>query len=115
MGTHLPTMQLLYYNLKVNIIVFSYRGYGNSEGEPSESGLKLDSEAILQYLQNDKQLRNKKIVLYGKILGASLAIHASLLKLKLNVVGLILENPFTSLDELIDYHFPQLKLIKKYI
>jgi hypothetical protein len=43
-------MQLLYYNLKVNIIVFSYRGYGNSEGEPSESGLKLDSEAILQYL-----------------------------------------------------------------
>jgi hypothetical protein len=36
----------LYFELEVNVLIVGYRGYGHSEGTPSESGLEYDAEAI---------------------------------------------------------------------
>lgn len=39
-----------YYKLvKVNIILVAYRGYSKSEGTPTEKGLQIDAEAILNH------------------------------------------------------------------
>jgi abhydrolase domain-containing protein 13 len=41
---------------RTNFVVssISYRGYGLSEGKPSESGLQLDAQAALDYLHHDR-------------------------------------------------------------
>jgi fermentation-respiration switch protein FrsA (DUF1100 family) len=36
----------MYQELEVNVLIVGYRGYGHSEGTPSEEGLALDAEAI---------------------------------------------------------------------
>lgn len=42
MGNRLPFISKLFEETKNNIFVFSYRGYGFSEGSPSETGIKND-------------------------------------------------------------------------
>lgn len=43
-GMRIPFMKRLYQNVKVNILIVGYRGYGYSEGYPTEEGLMLDGE-----------------------------------------------------------------------
>jgi hypothetical protein len=51
-GLRLDFYERLYHSLKVNIVTFAYRGYSNSDGFPTEEGLKLDSDAIVSYVKN---------------------------------------------------------------
>jgi fermentation-respiration switch protein FrsA (DUF1100 family) len=39
----------MYFELEVNILIVGYRGYGHSEGTPTEEGIKLDGEAIFKF------------------------------------------------------------------
>ena len=48
-GSRLPNIDVLVKRLNTNVLILAYRGYGNSEGKPSEEGLKLDAEATLEY------------------------------------------------------------------
>ena len=41
----------------------SYRGYGLSEGSPTEAGLKQDTQAALDYLLTRKDVDPKKVLL----------------------------------------------------
>jgi abhydrolase domain-containing protein 13 len=47
MGFRLPSLAQLYRAARVNLFICSYRGYGDSEGVPSEAGLMLDADAVL--------------------------------------------------------------------
>lgn len=38
------------HRLKVNVVLVAYRGYSDSEGVPTEKGLMLDGEAIVDHL-----------------------------------------------------------------
>ncbi len=49
MGNRLPFMSKLFESTKCNIFVFSYRGYGYSEGSPSETGIKNDIIVNIEY------------------------------------------------------------------
>ena len=49
-GMRIPFMNKLYLKLKVNILIVGYRGYGYSEGSPTEEGLMLDGE--VKYILN---------------------------------------------------------------
>ncbi len=80
-------------NLGANIFIFDYRGYGRSEGTPSEPGTYLDAEAALEYLRSRGQ--NLKLIVFGRSLGASVAVE---LAIRQQVHGVILESPFTSVD-----------------
>lgn len=42
MGSRVPFISKLYDMCGVNVVIFSYRGYGFSEGSPSEEGIKKD-------------------------------------------------------------------------
>ncbi|WVQ72842.1 hypothetical protein IAR50_002403 [Cryptococcus sp. DSM 104548] len=90
-----------------NVFMLSYRGYGLSEGTPSEHGLKLDIQAAMKYVQTHPILGDTKIILYGQSLGGAACLYAGS-KNKDIISGLILENTFFSLPTLIPLVLPQL-------
>ena len=75
-----------------SILVIDYRGYGKSEGRPSERGLYRDAEAAYQYLVGAGH-RPERIVLHGESLGTAVAVA---LAARRSCGGLVLEAPFTS-------------------
>ena len=46
-----------------------YRGYGMSQGSPSEDGLYFDAQAALHYLTSRKDVNHNEIVIFGRSLG----------------------------------------------
>ncbi len=44
MGFRLPSLQFMFHLFRCNIFVLSYRGYGESQGEPTEPGILIDAE-----------------------------------------------------------------------
>ncbi|UCF42816.1 MAG: alpha/beta hydrolase [Planctomycetota bacterium] len=79
--------------LGLNCFIFDYRGYGNSEGKPSEEGTYLDAMAAYKWLTETRKVPANKIIIFGKSLGGSVAAElASRVKTK----GLIIEGGFTS-------------------
>lgn len=76
-----------------NVLTYDYRGYGTSDGEPSESNSYSDTEAAYEYLVNDKGIPAEQIILHGRSLGGAVAVDLATRK---KVGGLILESTFTS-------------------
>ena len=66
---------MLYFELEVNVLIVGYRGYGHSEGTPSEEGLELDAEAIFDWAINSPQVNKSKLFVMGKSLGGAVAIQ----------------------------------------
>ncbi|TYJ58915.1 hypothetical protein B9479_000348 [Cryptococcus floricola] len=92
---------------RCNVFMLSYRGYGLSEGTPSEHGLKLDIQAAMKYVEAHPILGDTKIILYGQSLGGAACLYAGS-KNKDIVSGLILENTFFSFTTLIPLILPQI-------
>lgn len=87
--------------LGVGIFIFDYRGYGCSEGTPSETGTFMDAEAALDYLRSRRQAL--KLIVFGRSLGASIALE---LAIRQQVCGVILESPFTSVEAMNRWTYP---------
>jgi fermentation-respiration switch protein FrsA (DUF1100 family) len=81
------------YRLGLSVFLFDYRGYGRSEGRPSEDGLYRDAEAAYLYLRQERQVPASRLVVFGRSLGASVATD---LVSRRPAAGLILESPFPS-------------------
>ena len=82
-----------FHTMGLNVIIYDYRGYGNSEGKPSEKKLYQDSEAVYSYLINERKIDPKKIILFGRSLGGAVAID---LASKNTVGALISDSTFSS-------------------
>ncbi|KAK8858520.1 hypothetical protein IAR55_002747 [Kwoniella newhampshirensis] len=107
MGHRLPLARKFNVDFGCNIFMLSYRGYGLSEGRPSELGIRTDIETAMKYIQAHPILGSTKIVLYGQSLGGAACLYAGS-KHKDSVSGLILENTFLSLRTLIPLILPQI-------
>lgn len=107
-GFFIPIVELFYRQLNMSVFIYSYRGYGFSEGSPNEKGLKLDADRAISYLATNEFHKTKKLVLYGRSLGGANAIYISS-KYPDLVDGVILENTFLSIRKVIPYMFPFLK------
>ncbi|KAK9332579.1 Alpha/Beta hydrolase protein [Lipomyces starkeyi] len=105
MGHRLPIASAFYKILQYNVVLFSYRGYGLSTGKPSEAGIKIDSETVLEYIKKEKELKDTGILLYGQSLGGAVAIYLAA-KHEDEVAGLIVENTFRSIPSLIPMVLP---------
>ncbi|KAH9252905.1 hypothetical protein BASA81_009061 [Batrachochytrium salamandrivorans] len=93
-GHRIPTWQLFHDNLpETDLLCFDYRGFGNSQGEPSEPGLVLDCLACIEHCQNQGY---QKIILFGTSLGGAVAVQAWSEAGRDVVHSLVLENAFTS-------------------
>lgn len=76
-----------------SVLLLSYRGYGKSDGAPSEHGVYLDAEAALIYAHDKLGFSEQQIFLLGRSLGSAVAIN---LAQHHKFAGLILVSPFTS-------------------
>jgi fermentation-respiration switch protein FrsA (DUF1100 family) len=76
-----------------NVFALEYRGYGKSDGKPSESGIYLDAEAAHQYLVDVQKIDPKAIISFGQSLGTAVAANVAS---RLPVGAVVLEAPFPS-------------------
>ena len=112
----LPFINFMVNQLGFNFIIVGFRGYGPSEGYPTESGIKLDVQAIMDYvydkLSNEINLNNMYIM--GRSLGGAVSIYIQS-KNNYNIKGLILENTFLSIGKLVDKLFAFISPFKNYL
>lgn len=103
----------IFYNMGLSVLIFDYRGYGKSEGKPSEKGTYLDAEAAWNYLVSIKGKPPRKIILFGRSLGAAIAADIAL---KESPAGLIIESSFLSVFEMGKKYYPWIpvRLISKF-
>jgi fermentation-respiration switch protein FrsA (DUF1100 family) len=89
--------------LGASVLVFDYRGYGRSEGHPSERGVLSDARAARAWLAQRAGVDESEIVLMGESLGGAVMVD---LAASDGARGLVLENTFTSLPDVAAYHYP---------
>ncbi len=92
-----------FHRLGLATLIIDYRGYGHSEGSPSESGLYRDAEAAWRHLTQARGIDPERIVAFGRSLGAPVAAH---LAAERTVGGLALESAFTSVPDLAAELYP---------
>lgn len=107
-GYFIPIADIFYRQLGMSVFIYSYRGYGHSEGSPSEHGLKMDADCVMSHLSKDPFHKTQKLVLYGRSLGGANAIYIAS-KYPQLCDAVILENTFLSIRKVIPYVFPLLK------
>ncbi len=83
----------LFWDMGVNVFIFDYRGYGLSEGRPSEEGVYADAQAAYAFLKGREDLRPLPIIDYGVSLGGAIAVD---LASKEKVFCLIVDSSFSS-------------------
>ena len=80
---------------RFGVLMIDYRGYGLSEGTPSEEGLYADVDAGLDWLKS-RGLTPERLIMYGFSLGSAPATELSAFPRTLKPSKLILEAPFAS-------------------
>ncbi|MHC4842384.1 MAG: alpha/beta hydrolase [Planctomycetota bacterium] len=97
----------LFNQLEFNCFIFDYRGYGLSEGNPSEQGTYIDARAAYQWLLDIKNIQRTNIIIFGRSLGASIASH---LATKIQPRTLVIESAFTSVVDMGKKLYPYLPI-----
>ena len=95
------------YRIGLSVFIFDYRGYGRSQGSPSEEGLYQDALGAHDYLTRTRMIPPDRIVLFGRSLGAAVAGELAVQK---PAAGLILESSFPSIAAVAKFHYGGLPL-----
>lgn len=82
---------------RLQVFLFDYRGFGKSSGSPSEKGIYGDGRAAFDYLVHKEHIPPGHIVLFGRSLGAAVAIDVALDR---HPRSIIIESAFTSVKEM---------------
>jgi fermentation-respiration switch protein FrsA (DUF1100 family) len=83
-------------------LMLEYRGYGGNPGRPGEEGLYADARAALAFL-DAAGIPAERRVLYGESLGTGVAVKMAA---EQAVGALVLEAPYTRLEDVGSVHFP---------
>ena len=92
------------YKLDINILLISWRGFSGNKGSPTENNLYSDAKASINWL-NEQGVNNGQIILYGESLGSGVAVE---LGKENNFNSIILESPFTSIENSAKIYYPYL-------
>lgn len=82
---------------KYGVLMIDYRGYGLSEGKPTEDGLYADVDAALQWLKISG-LSDSRLMMYGFSMGTAPACELTSKPRSMTPSKIILEAPFASAD-----------------
>jgi hypothetical protein len=93
----------IFHRLGLNVFIFDYRGYGRSQGEPSEEGLYEDAASAWRYVTETRGVAPRDVIGFGRSLGA--AVAADLASHERPGL-LILESSFSSARDLADAVLP---------
>jgi hypothetical protein len=97
------TLSILNHRHGLAAMAFDYRGYGRSEGKPSEHGILQDARAARRWLAARTGTPETEIVLMGRSLGGAVAVD---LASKDGARGLVLASTFTSLPDVAARQLP---------
>jgi fermentation-respiration switch protein FrsA (DUF1100 family) len=87
----------IFHRLGLSVFIFDYRGYGRSEGSPSEAGTQNDARAAWRYITDTRAVPASEVVLFGRSLGAAIAAW---LAGQYRPGALIVESTFTSVPDM---------------
>lgn len=82
--------------LGASVLLLDYRGYGRSDGSPSEKGVYADARAGLAHLVTARGFEERRIVVFGRSLGGAVAVD---LARDRDLAGLVLESTFSSMAD----------------
>jgi pimeloyl-ACP methyl ester carboxylesterase len=83
--------------LGLEVLLLDYRGFGRSEGRPSEAGLYRDGRAALSFVERERGIPARRILLAGHSLGGAVATAVAAERL---VGGLVVTSTFRSLPSI---------------
>jgi fermentation-respiration switch protein FrsA (DUF1100 family) len=104
LGDWIETVRTL-HGLGFHVLIFDYRGYGQSTGEPSERATYEDAKAAWDWLTVERQTPPDRIVVYGRSLGGSVAAW---LAAEVRPGALVVESAFASAAAMAARMFPYL-------
>ena len=61
-----------FLNKQINVVVWNYRGYGRTKGDPSPEACQRDAEQIIHFVKKKLGMRGK-IGVYGRSVGCTAA------------------------------------------
>jgi fermentation-respiration switch protein FrsA (DUF1100 family) len=89
--------------LNAHIIIVDYRGYGRSQGRPSEQGLYLDALATYEWWHKERAADASRLILIGESIGGAVAVD---LAARVHVDGIVLQSTFTTAWDMAKTMFP---------
>ncbi|MBN2080084.1 MAG: alpha/beta hydrolase [Spirochaetes bacterium] len=92
----------IYRSMGLSVLAFDYRGYGRSEGSPTEEGTYRDALGAWEYLVGEKKADPARILLVGRSLGGAVAAW---LAVNRRPGGLVLESTFTRAADVANHHY----------
>jgi len=102
-SNRVPNILALHESIGVNILIFDYRGYGRSEGTPSEQGTYQDAEAAIRYVRSRSDVDSDQLIYFGRSLGCAVAAEMAL---SAPPWALVLESGFTSVKAMARRAYP---------
>jgi hypothetical protein len=89
-----------FYDLGYRVLIFDYRGFGRSEGSPTEAGLYQDAEAALAFLLAQPDVDPARVAFVGDSLGAAVCTELAYRHAD-QPAALVLAEPFRSIQDLV--------------
>ncbi len=93
-----------------DILIFDYRGYGDSQGTPTEPSMESDANQIYRYARDELRYEESRIVLFGESLGGGVALSlwSNPSEFAPQPAAIILKSTFSSMVDAASYHYPWL-------
>ena len=92
-----------FHQIGLSVLIIDYRGYGKSEGHPTEQGIYDDATAAYDYLLQRDDMKGQNIISYGASLGGAVAID---LAIKRDVSCVIVDSTFSSAVDMAKRIYP---------
>ncbi len=89
------------------VFILGYRGFGGSEGKPSEEAFVKDAFVAYDYLRDVAKIGEQQIVIYGESIGSSVATQ---LAVRVEAQALVLEAPMSSVTAVAQARYPYLRV-----
>ena len=93
----------LFHDLGLSVLAFDYRGYGASQGKPSEEGTAHDMDAAVAHVRDSRGVPLDRTVFYGESLGGAVVIEAAT---RFPPAALVAESTLTSARAMARRHYP---------
>lgn len=84
-----------------DVLIFDYRGFGDSTGSPTEAALTADARLVWEYATTELGYEPQQVVIFGESLGGAVALSlwSEVNPKAPNPAALILNSTFTSMTE----------------
>jgi len=102
-GHRAGLLRFLSAQYEASVLGVSYRGYGKSEGKPTENGLYLDAQAALEYLLARERVDVDRVLIVSRSMGAAVGLK---LAIDYSVPAICIESTFTSLPDVAARQYP---------